>query len=88
MTVYECIAQEQAVFVLAEENLLFEDYSTYSICNSRHTLPLHLNDVFVPFRTVIVTLIFVYAEIKLSPMLYDCLIQAREQHMILVKSST
>ena len=69
---------------MLEYNFLFQDNTTYAIKGSWHFITIKLTNVLVAHRTVVVALVLVQAEVKLSSMLNHRNIQRTQEHMILI----
>ena len=72
MCVFECVAYEDSVLIVLENDLFFEDDTSDAIDGCRHFVAVKLPDVLVPFRAVVVALVFVQSEIEFCSMLHDC----------------
>ena len=84
MCIYQSVTYENSVFVMLENNFFFQQYASHTIKSRRNLVAVELTNVFMSFRIVIITIIFVKTKIKLSPMLYNGCIQWRQKDMIIV----
>ena len=82
--VVECVADKDAVLVMLEHHFLSENDAANAVDGGRHLVAVELADVLVPLGAVVVALILVEAEVEFSSMLYDCHVERRQQHMVLV----
>ena len=84
MGIFERVANEDAVLVMLEHHFFLEHDASYPVDGCRHLVAIELADVLVPLGAVVVALILVEAEVEFSSMLYDCHVERRQQHMVLV----
>ena len=78
------VADEDAVLVVLEEELLLQNHATHAVDGSWNLVTVKLTNVLVTLRTVVVALILVQAQIELCTMLNDGAVERREQYMVLV----
>ena len=84
MRIYQCVTDQDTIFMMYKQFLLLQDYPTYTVQSCRQFLTLKFTDVFMATRAVIVSVIFVQSQIKLCPVLDYRFVQRRKQHMVLV----
>jgi hypothetical protein len=84
MGIFKRIADEDTVLIVLEYHLFLKDYTTHTIEGGWNFVTVKLSDVLVTFRAEVVALILVKAKIELCPMLDDCHIKRRKQHVILI----
>ena len=84
MRIFQSVANQQTVFVILEEELLFQNDTAHTIDGGRHLVAVELANVLVTFRAVVVALILVESQIEFCTMLDNCTIQRTQQHMIVI----
>ena len=84
MGILQSIADQDAVLIVLEDDLLLQDDTSYTISGGRHLSGIKLTDVLVSVRTEIVALILVKPEVELSTVLDDRTVERGEEHMVLV----
>ena len=80
----ERIADMDTVDVALEDDFLLQEHAAHAVGPSGHLLPLEADDVLVAFGAVVFSLILVEAEVELSAVLDDGLVERGEKHVVLV----
>ena len=84
MGVNESVTDKNTVLVGDENLFLLQNHATHTIGGCGHPLAVILADVLVPVGTVNVALVAVQAKVERRAVLNHRLVQAREQHMVVI----
>ena len=77
----ERVADKDSRLAFDKDFLFFEDNAAHTINKCRYRVGIEFGNILVPFRLIVVTLIFMQCQIKFVFMLDDCLVERRKQHM-------
>ena len=80
----ERIANEDAVFVVLEDDFFPKQHAAHAVEGGGNLVTVELLDVLVPLRTEVVALILVQAEVEFGAMLNHRAVERGEQHVVLV----
>ena len=69
MSVNQCVTNQNTILIMLENDLFFEDNTTYALKCSRHLITIKLTNVLMAERTKIIALVLVQTEIEFSAML-------------------
>ena len=82
--VYQCIAYQDAVFVMLKDHFALQDDAAHPIEGSRHLFAVELADILMTLRTKIIALVLVQTQVKLRAVLYNRHIERGEEYVVLI----
>ena len=75
MGIHQCVADEDAILIMLEDDFLLQNHATNAIERGRNFVAIKLTNVLVALRTEVVALIFMQTKVEFGTMLHDCHIQ-------------
>ena len=72
--IYQCVTNQNTVFMVHEDFLFAQDYTSNTVSCSRYMFAVKFADILVSVGTVVVSLIFVQPQVKLCTMLNYCFV--------------
>ena len=71
MSINQRITNKDSIFKMLKNHFLFQHHSAHTVNRCRYFIAIECLDILVAFRTKIIALIFMKAEVKSRTMLYN-----------------